>query len=69
MVSELTFSPAPVLPDPSFCRARRGGRADYAGCLVENPFRCPHVVSFGYGFSGDHLERNQIVTRTSDHGR
>lgn len=50
--------------DTASCRARRSGHAHHADCLVEQPFGCQHVLTFGSAFFCLHPERDSIVART-----
>jgi hypothetical protein len=61
----LWFPNGRVLPDPAICRARVAGFGGHADCLVDDPFHCPHVLSFGFGFFCCHPERAEIVRSTS----
>lgn len=56
---------AGMLPDPAICRAKAAGFGDYADCLVENPFHCPHALHFGYGNLCQNPQRGGIVLRTA----
>ena len=61
---ESRLSTARVLPNPAICRAKAAGFADYADCLVDQPFRCPHALGLGGGYLCQHPQRNEIILRT-----
>jgi hypothetical protein len=51
------------------CRARALlGVTDFAECLTEHPFDCPHRLCFGYSSFCRHPQHREIVARTSQAG-
>lgn len=54
-----------LLPDPAVCHARFAGFANYADCLVEHSYQCPHALNFAGGFLCRHPHRDEIVRRTA----